>query len=453
MLSKEDNRLLTSTDAGTPMGDLMRRYWLPALLSEEIPEPDCPPVRVKLLGEDLVAFRDSQGRIGLLGEACAHRGTSLYYGRNEECGLRCIYHGWKFDVQGNVLETPAEPSGSDFKGKLKHKAYPTKEVAGIVYTYMGPEGNIPLFPNYEWTQLRPEQVYVAKCLQECNYLQCLEGDCDSSHLSYLHRGFTESTARGGDPGLYALDGAPDLTPVDMDYGVRMISRRNGEAGEVYLRVSNFVMPSAGFIPTGGTKGNREGYSIHSYTPADDGSCWRYMITFRRTRPVREKEKRLKADIGPDYRKFRNLGNHYLQDREEQRKATFIGLGTSFLVHDSCATESMGRIYDRSKEHLGTSDRTVIAVRRFLLNAVKAFQNGAEPPHLVTRPEENSFHHIACIAVEIPSSKPADEYIEEYIEERSRLAGKTGGRSQRAESGREGLTKGREYGPNSVEEGK
>ena len=168
----------------------------------------------------------------------------------------------------------------------------------------------------------------------------------------------------------------------------------------------------------------------TYTPADDEHCWRYMITFRRTRPVREDEKKLESDIGPDYRKFRNLGNHYLQDREEQKKATFIGLGTSFLVHDSCATESMGPIYDRSKEHLGTSDKTVIAVRRFLLNAVKAFRKGAEPPHLVTRPEENAFHHIACIAVKIPSSKPAGEYIEEYIEERSRVPERS--KEQRAE---------------------
>ena len=145
------------------------------------------------MGEDLVAFRDSLGRIGLLGEASAHRRTSLAYGWNEECGLRCIYHGWKYDVEGNVVETPAEPLGSDFKAKLQHKAYPTKEVAGIVYTYMGPKEKIPLFPDYEWATLPTEQVYATKCLQECNYLQCLEGDCDSSHLSYLHRGFTEST--------------------------------------------------------------------------------------------------------------------------------------------------------------------------------------------------------------------------------------------------------------------
>ena len=157
MLSRAENELLTQVGSGTPMGELMRCYWLPALLSEEIATPDCPPVRVRLLGEDLIAFRDSQGRVGLLGEHCAHRGTSLFYGRNEECGLTCIYHGWKYDVDGNVLETPAEPASSDFKKKLRHAAYPCKEIAGIVFTYMGPAEKLPVLPRYEWVSLAPEQ--------------------------------------------------------------------------------------------------------------------------------------------------------------------------------------------------------------------------------------------------------------------------------------------------------
>ena len=170
MLPKEQNELLTRTGPGTPMGELMRRYWIPALLLEEIPEPDSPPVRVRLLGEELVAFRDSEGRIGLLDEHCAHRGASLYFGRNEECGLRCIYHGWKYDVDGNVLDTPAEPPGSDFKKKIRQTAYPTREAAGVIYAYLGPRDKMPLFPNYEWTQVPLNQTYVTKCLLECNYL-------------------------------------------------------------------------------------------------------------------------------------------------------------------------------------------------------------------------------------------------------------------------------------------
>jgi len=188
MLPAEDNELLTRTGPGTPMGGLFRRYWIPAVLSEEIPVADCPPVQVRLLGEELVAFRDSQGRVGLLDEHCSHRGTSLFYGRNEECGLRCIYHGWKYDVEGNVLETPAEPPGSDFRKKIRHKAYPCKEVAGIVFAFMGPKEQMPLFPNYEWTVMPQDHVYVSKVFLDCNYLQGLEGDCDSSHLSSSRSG-------------------------------------------------------------------------------------------------------------------------------------------------------------------------------------------------------------------------------------------------------------------------
>ena len=193
MLPKQENELLTRTNPGSPMGELMRRYWIPALLSEEIPEPDCPPVQVRHLGEELVAFRDSKGRIGLLEEHCSHRGTSLFYGRNEDCGLRCIYHGWKYDVEGKVLETPAEPQGSDFKSKIQHTAYPTKEIAGIVFAYMGPRDKAPLFPNYEWTRVPLNHTYVTKCVLECNYLQGLEGECDKAHLSFLHSTFDSNT--------------------------------------------------------------------------------------------------------------------------------------------------------------------------------------------------------------------------------------------------------------------
>ena len=166
MLPKEQNELLARTGPGTPMGDLMRRYWMPALLSEEIPAADSPPVQVRLLGEELVAFRDSKGRIGLLDEHCAHRGASLFYGRNEGCGLRCIYHGWKYDVDGNVLDTPAEPPDSDFKTKVHQTAYPTREAAGVIYAYLGPRDKIPLFPNYEWMLVPLNQTYVTKALLE-----------------------------------------------------------------------------------------------------------------------------------------------------------------------------------------------------------------------------------------------------------------------------------------------
>jgi phenylpropionate dioxygenase-like ring-hydroxylating dioxygenase large terminal subunit len=414
MLSREENHLLTQVEAGKPMGGLMRRYWIPALLSSEIAEPDSPPVRVRLLGEDLVAFRDSRGRVGLLGEPCSHRGTSLFFGRNEACGLRCVYHGWKFDIDGNVLETPAEPPGSPLKNKVRHTAYPCREAAGIVWSYLGPRDKMPLLPNYEWMNAPPSRLYVTKSIQDCNWLQGLEGECDSSHLSFLHRIFTGERRRGGDRPLYAADSAPRLEGIEMDYGVRMLSCRRIDAETIYLRVSNIVLPCHGFIPTGGIKGNPEGYTVHSHVPIDDRHSMRYNIHFRRHRPIRDDERQHDQEIGPDFRKRRNFKNDYLQDREQQRRENFTGMGPIFLVHDSCATESMGPIYDRSKEHLGASDITVIAVRKFLLQCVRALQAGKEPPHVIRTAEQNDLRHLACIATKMPASRDPKAYVVEQL---------------------------------------
>lgn len=399
MLSREDNELITRTGSGTPMGDLIRRYWIPALLSEEIPAPDCPPVRVKLLSEELVAFRDSNGRIGLIGEHCAHRGTSLFFGRNEGCGLRCIYHGWKYDVDGNVLETPAEPAGSDFRSKLRHSAYPTHEANGVVYAYLGPAEKMPLFPNYEWTQVPLEYTYVTKCLLECNYLQGLEGECDSSHLSFLHRAFTNERNQL----LYKSDTAPFYETEDADFGVRLIATRNHD-NQRYVRFSAFVMPVYGCVPAGRPTNELEGYEIHTYVPGDDTHCWRYDIGFRRDRAVRQEEVHRRKQINPDYTRVRNARNNYLQDRAMQKSVNFTGI-EDFLNHDACATESMGAIFDRSHEHLGVSDKAVIAVRRFLLNSVKDFRTGKAPPHLVQDAKRNWFPHVDCFACLLPSDVP------------------------------------------------
>jgi phenylpropionate dioxygenase-like ring-hydroxylating dioxygenase large terminal subunit len=393
----------------------MRRYWIPALLSSEIPEADCPPVRVRLLGEDLVAFRDSRGRVGLLDEHCAHRGTSLFFGRNEECGLRCIYHGWKYDIDGNVLETPAEPPGSTVKNKVHHIAYPCREAAGIVWSYLGPEDRTPLLPSYEWMNLPASHLYVTKSVQDCNWLQGLEGECDSSHLSFLHRILSGERQRGGgDTPLYAADSAPHLEGIETDYGVRMLSCRKIAADTIYLRVSNIVLPCHGFIPTGGIKGNPEGYTIHSHVPIDDTHSMRYNVHFRRNRPIRDDERQHDEEIGPDFCKLRNLQNNYLQDRDRQNRENFTGMGPIFLIHDSCATESMGPIYDRSREHLGVSDITVIAVRKFLLQCVRALEAGKDPPHVIRAPEKNDLRQVACIAAKIPSTRDPKEYVVEQL---------------------------------------
>lgn len=397
MLPKKQNELLTRAGPGTPMGELIRRYWIPALLSEEIPAPDCPPVQVRLLGEELIAFRDSQGKVGLLDEHCSHRGTSLFYGRNEECGLRCIYHGWKYDVDGNVLDTPAEPQDSDFKKKIRHPAYSTREAAGVVYAYLGPRDKMPLFPAYEWTQVPLNQTYVTKCLLECNYLQGLEGECDSSHLSLLHQSFTPGPARA----LWRLDPAPGYETEETDFGVRLVATRKAGPGQQYVRLSSFVMPLFGCVPAGRPPGELDGYEIHMYVPLDDTRAWRYDLGFRRSRPVTEEEVHRRKQISPDYVRIRNARNNYLQDRQAQKTLNYTGI-EDFLNHDACATESMGPIFDRSREHLAVSDKAVIAVRKFLLSTVKAFQEGKEPAHIVRDAERNRFPHIDCFAYLLPS---------------------------------------------------
>ena len=380
MVSREQNDLLTRTGPGTPMGALFRRYWIPALLSSELPAADCPPVRVSLLSEKLVAFRDSQGRLGLVSEFCAHRGVSLWFGRNEESGLRCPYHGWKYDVSGKVVETPAEPNDNLVQQGIQHSAYPTVEKAGIVFAYLGPRQDRPLFPNYGWAALPPTHTYVTKSLQECNWLQGLEGECDSSHLSFLHRTF----AGPGSNRAIFTSRAPRYETEQTDFGVRLIATRPLEDGGANVRVSSFVMPLSCWVPAR----NKE---VHMYVPIDDTHSWRYDFGYL-DRPANDADWGRRKDLDGEYRKLANASNDYLQDREKQRRENFTGMG-SFLTHDSCMTESMGPRYDRTQEYLGMSDLAVVTVRRALLNAVKGLDKGKEPPHLVHDPAKNQFPDV------------------------------------------------------------
>ncbi len=403
MLSLKENELLTRTDLKAPMGALISRYWIPALLSEEIPLPDSAPVQVKLLGEQLVAFRDTEGKIGLLAEHCAHRGTSLFYGRNEESGLRCIYHGWKYDVEGNVLDTPAEPAGSGFKKKFKLPAYPTKEVAGIIFAYMGPRDKMPLFPNYEWTTIPSGYTYVTKCLLECNYLQGLEGECDSAHTSFLHRTFDEKSQRAH----VNLNQAPRYDIERRDFGLRLAANRMLHSGETYVRVSTFVMPVSCWISS------RRNKEVHFYVPMDDQYTWRYDLGFRKDEPVEEHEVHRRIQIGSDYSKIRNRKNHYLQDRAVQKERDFTGI-EDFLNEDACATESMGPICDRTKEHLGASDKGVIELRRYFLDALDAMQKGGEPPHLVYDSSKNEFPQIDTVWKTLPPGEHWHDHFPHLI---------------------------------------
>jgi phthalate 4,5-dioxygenase len=399
MLSREENELLTQVHPGSRTGNLFRRYWIPALLAEEIPEPDGAPARVRLLGEDLVAFRDSHGRVGLLDEHCSHRGTSLFYGRNEECGLRCIYHGWKFDLAGNVLDTPAEPPESQLKNKVHHTAYPCVEAGGMVFTYMGPKDKIPVFPRYAWLGVPQNQIYIAKSLLECNYLQALDGDCDSSHLNFLHRMFKPDERRS----FLVHDQAPEFEIDEMDFGFRVAAIRKTAQDRNYVRISHFVMPFIGCVPVGReVDGKLDGFKAVYQVPADNGKTWRYDFFFKWSRPMTKEDSSKRDFVGPDYRKIRNIDNNYLQDREMQKDVNFTGI-EEFLNQDACATESMGPIVDRTKERLGASDSYVIQVRRFLLKAVRDVEAGKAPPGAIYNDENPDLSGIRCDIAHLPAN--------------------------------------------------
>ncbi len=252
MLSKEDNDLVTRVGPGTPMGNLMRHYWVPAMLSSELPAPDCDPVRVMLLGEKLIAFRDSHGQVGLLHNHCPHRGASLFFGRNEESGLRCVYHGWKFAPDGTCVDMPNEPAESDFRTKVKAAAYPARERGGIVWAYLGPRDDPPALPDLEPNMLADDQVMLTAIQRECNWLQGLEGDVDTSHLGFLHLGAIdpENTTPGTFAHYTVKDRAPRYSVVDTDYGAMYGAYRPADAGRLYWRIAQFLFPFYAMIPTG-----------------------------------------------------------------------------------------------------------------------------------------------------------------------------------------------------------
>ncbi len=407
MLSQADNQLLTQTNKGAPYGDLIRRYWIPALLSSEVPEKDGAPVRVKLLGEDLVAFRASDGRVGLVEEFCLHRSTSLFFARNEECGLRCVYHGWKFDLDGRVVDTPAEPPGSTIKDKVRLIAYPTVEAGGMVFAYMGPAEKKPAFPAYLWRNLPDDQTYVTKSLLDCNFMQGIEGECDSAHLTQLHSVFDLDVVRATrdtQSVLYFNDPAPVYDREETSFGMRLIATRKTQDGGSYVRISSFEMPLAVWI----LALRKE---AHFYVPINDRQCWRFDFGYDLEKAVPEQFRYGGRDkhIGPDFRRHARLDNDYLIDRKRQKDGNFTGV-ENFLNQDALASESQGPIVDRSREHLGQSDAGLVAVRRYILNAVKSFRDGAEPAHVLTDPSQNDFGHLDTDAVVVPPGKTWREML-------------------------------------------
>jgi len=386
MLTREENELITRISAGTPMGETVRRYWIPALLAREVPEPDCPPVRVKLLGEELVAFRDTEGRVGLLDEYCPHRRASLFFGRNEECGLRCVYHGWKFDVSGRCVDMMNEPEELSFKHKIRQQSYPTVELGGLVWTYMGPPDLQPPLPKFAWTQSPATHRHVSKVIEECNWLQALEGGIDTSHAPILHRLITTNSKRGGirPDSAFVRGKAPTLVVDLTDWGYQYAGIRPLDEADMHIRTYHFVLPFHQIRPY---QTHRGGPAVagHIWVPMDDGTTMVYNWHHSTTDQPLDDEDRMerRSGNGPahvDQTTFRsqaNRGNNYLLDRLVQKTETFTGID-GINTQDRGIQESMGSVVDRSKEHLGPADKAIIQARRLLLGAIKTVQQGGAP---------------------------------------------------------------------------
>jgi phthalate 4,5-dioxygenase oxygenase subunit len=400
MLKQEENELLTRVGPGTPMGTFMREYWLPALLSSELPTPDCDPVRVLLLGEKLIAFRDSAGQVGLLEHACPHRGASLFFGRNEEGGLRCVYHGWKFAVDGRCLEMPNEPAESDFKHKVKAKGYPCRERGGVVWAYLGPRSDPPPLPDLEGNMEEGAEQSVRAIQLESNWLQILEGDLDTTHVGFLHYGGlkAEDQPRGTFSEYQLRDRTAHFEIIDTEGGAAYGARRPAGPSQDYWRIAQWCFPFYTFTPPGVlglVKSNI------ARVPMDDHHTMNFFMSAgpriaappagaappKNPSPLANVfGQAMQPNTNDWYGRFRmvqNPSNDFLIDREVQRShegpAGYTGI-QGLALQDGAMTASMGPIVDRSREHLGSADAMVIRVRRRLLAAVRAqMRTGAAPP--------------------------------------------------------------------------
>jgi phenylpropionate dioxygenase-like ring-hydroxylating dioxygenase large terminal subunit len=387
MTTREQNELLTRTGPGTVMGKLFRRYWIPALMASEVATPDCPPVRVKLLSERLLAFRDSDGKLGLIDEFCAHRRVSLWFGRNEESGIRCPYHGWKYDVHGQCLEVPSEPDESRLCERVKLTSYPCVELGGVVWTYMGPPEHKPPLPEFEWALVPDAHRYISRRHQESNYLQAMEGGIDSSHVSWLHSGElkTDPLHVGTKGAQHIANKKPVFELQKSDGGLVIGAKRPAEGGQAYWRITQWIMPWYTMIPPYGDNAIRG----HAWVPIDDENCITWNWAHHPVRPLTPAEMdamgkedgAFAALIPGTFRPVANKDNDYLIDREGQKSGRYYSGVKGIAMQDSSLQESMGPIVDRSLERLVATDVAIVQARRRLLDAAVALQSGALPPGL------------------------------------------------------------------------
>lgn len=388
-MTASDNEILVRTSAGTLMGEYFRRYWLPVALSSEL-QADGAPIRCKVMGEELVAFRDSEGRVGLLEPACAHRGSNLFFGRNEECGLRCVHHGWKYDVTGKCVDMPNVDPDAGMRGKVSIKAYPTREYGELVWAYLGPKEVMPELPMLEHGLLPASRRYVTKRLQQCNWAQSMDGAVDTAHFSFLHMPAPKYKSNAADNiaadekriGWLRNDPLPEFTITDHEVGFVIGGARKADGQDLYWRITQFMLPTHSITPSAMPG---EIYYGYTWVPVDDVSCWIYVYGWHPDRDI-SGEERAKfdkggygqfAELGPDYIPVRNKGNDYLIDRQQQKTISFTGI-RGIAEQDTMAQESQGAIADRTKEHLTGTDVGVVHFRRLMLKEAKGLRDGREP---------------------------------------------------------------------------
>ncbi len=391
MLTQAQNEMLTRTGPGTAMGALFRRFWVPVLLSRELPEPDGPPVRVSVMGEELIAFRASNGEVGLVEPRCPHRGAHLFFGRNEQGGIRCAYHGWKFDVRGQCLEVPTmerdAPTYEHLRSRAGIVAYPTREWGECVWAYLGPAEAMPPLPDMEFALVGPAHRYVSKKLQECNWAQSAEGGIDTAHFSFLHAPVGEEAvarlppAYGEQVRWMQADGAPRYTIVEHEAGLVLAGGRRADAGETYWRIAQYLMPNHSLAP-GGMAGQT--YHGQTWVPIDDTSCWVFTYSWNPDRPLTDGERAayaaggaVHAEVDAHYAPIRRRANDYLIDREAQKREIFTCI-KGISEQDQAIQDSQGLIHDRTREMLGPTDLGVSSFRALMLGAARDLAAGTEP---------------------------------------------------------------------------
>ena len=391
MLSSSDNDLLTHTGPGSAMGDYFRRFWQPVALSSELPEPDGTPLRIKVLGEDLLAFRTTDGQVGLIDPRCAHRGADLFFGRNEEHGIRCVYHGWKYDISGKCVELPNVPPGSGYHDSMSIAAYPTREFGDMVWAYMGPREHMPPeLSQLEVGLMPPGRRFVTKRLQQCNWAQSMEGALDTAHFSFLHMPAPamvkndSMTAAADENRIRWLrnDPLPRFDIVEHEVGFVIGGARSADADQLYWRITQFMLPAHSITPS-----SMPGETYYGYTwvPIDDHSCWIYVYAWHPEHDIPADERARYAtggygqfaELGPNHAPLRNRGNDYLIDRNEQKLRSFTGV-RGIAEQDAMAQDSQGLIVDRGREHLSPTDVGIVRFRRVMLAGAKDLAGGKEP---------------------------------------------------------------------------